>query len=101
MDAAIEKQFATTFRRIDEQRRDHDQLRNEYTEIRTVLVGINGKNGVKGHVERIDSQFADFRTEYRIQRDQDQKDRRASTRWTIGTVIAVGGLIVAAVGLLL
>jgi len=106
----LERDRDAAFARIDEYRRMIETVNRNYAEIKTVLVGITGGNGLKGEVANLDREFSAFRAEVRQAREDDrtaldeyrrreEESRKSSMRFTVGTVITVGGLIIAAMRL--
>ena len=84
-----------------------DAMNRNYAEIRTVLVGMSGGNGLKGEVANLDREFSAFRAEIRQAREDDRAysekqweidraERKATQRFIVASVLTTGGLIIAA-----
>jgi hypothetical protein len=89
-----EKNAAAAFKRIDENRRDIAMLREGQAELRTALVGLDGENGIRGVTRDNAKKLIEFVAKYDQDRENARKERRATTLWSIGTLIAIGGLFI-------
>lgn len=58
-------QIEELWTRVDEHSEQISQLKIEDERIKTVLIGVNGTNGVKGKVDSMDKSFADYRQRIR------------------------------------
>ncbi len=92
---------------------DHIDLnRNQLTKLQTVLIGVNGENGVKGDLHSLYTQFSAYRREIRQEMkdmsdtlmqavdglkkelDSSRKQRKAELISTISLCIAAVGIII-------
>ena len=99
-------------RKLDRAFEHVDNNRDSLTQLRTVLLGVDGTNGVKGDLKELQKQFSAYRLEIRkeikdvsdtliemvnnVNRDIEKarKERRKEFLATIGVLITAIGLIV-------
>ena len=111
-DDAQDKVMDELSRKLDRAFEHVDNNRDGLTQLRTVLLGVDGTNGVKGDLRELQKQFSAYRLEIRkeikdvsdtliemvnnVNRDIEKarKERRKEFLATIGVLIAAIGLII-------
>ena len=111
-DDAQDKVMDELSRKLDRAFEHVDNNRDSLTQLRTVLLGVDGTNGVKGDLRELQKQFSAYRLEIRkeikdvsdtliemvnnVNRDIEKarKERRKEFLATIGVLIAAIGLII-------